>query len=422
MEPAARGRMAIIGGGMAGVSTAYFCGSGWSVDLFEEQPRLGGNAATVVVDGVPVDLGAETFNPATHPWYWSLLKEVGADTTVIELPGTLSVFDEATRRSRFVSRHPMRTPRHALSLLRFTRAARRFIDSDPSAEITLGEWFERHTFDRRFERDVLLPWLASLTSSRVETLRSQSMLAFLVLFAPAFPSNVFSTPKTYGSGIGLGGIVELLASRSADLTVHAGSPARRAERIGESWFVDTADGRSGPYEKLVVTAPPYAALDVLTGLPYGLRDTLGAFDYYPARLAIHRDPACMPADPRDWCMHNAAVGDDSCEATFWLGAYRTDPATDHPLRLFKSWATHRAVQPREVLTERTFHHLLLTPAAVSAARELERWQGWNGLHFAGHFTQLTDLQETALVSAMAVADALDPDSPNLASLRRQAPV
>src|SRR6185437_11971558 len=125
-------------------------------------------------------------------------------------------------------------------------------------------------------------------------------------------------------------------------------------------------------------------------------------------------------DRHDWCMHNAAVGDDSCEATFWLGAYRTDPATGRPLQLFKSWATHRTVQPEVVLAERTFHHLLLTPAAVRAAEELAQWQGWNGLHFAGHFTQITDLQETALLSAMHVADDLEPDSSNLRSLRRRA--
>ncbi|KHK95890.1 hypothetical protein LK09_17935 [Microbacterium mangrovi] len=409
--------MAIIGGGISGVATAYLCDESWSVDLFEAEARLGGNAATVDVDGIPVDLGAETFNPSTHPLYWELLTRIGVDDTIIELPGTLSVSDAATRRPRFVSRHPLRTPRHALGLLQFIRAARRFIASDPSPDLTLEDWFAQQRFAPRFEREVLLPWLASLTSSRVDTLKTQSMLAFLVLFAPAFPANLLSSPKTYGSSIGLGGIIELLAAGCRHLTVRTGERVGRAERIDGAWFIHTPTGRSGPYEKLVVTAPPYAAREFLTGIPDALAGILNRYDYYPARLVIHGDPRVMPADERDWCMHNAAASGETCEASFWLGASRTDPVTGAPVRLFKSWATHRSVAPESVRAERTFHHLLLTPDAVRAASDLTEWQGRDGLFFAGHFTQVTDLQETALASAIAVAEALDAGSPNLRALR-----
>jgi predicted NAD/FAD-binding protein len=409
--------MAVIGGGIGGVSTAYLCDDGWVIDLFEAEPRLGGNAATVLVDDVPVDLGAETFNPATHPLYWALLEEIGADRTVVTMPGTLSVFDAATRRPRFVSTRALRTPRHALGLLRFIRASRRFLAGDPSPDLTLAEWFELESFDRRFTHDVLLPWLASLTSSRVDTLETQSMLAFLTLFAPAFPSNLFSSPKTYASDIGLGGVVELLADRCRHLTVHTSAPVERVERVDGAWFVDTSDGRSGPYERVVVTAPPYAAREFLVGVPGEVLGILNAYEHYPARLIVHEDETLMPADERDWCMHNAAVSGDTCEATFWLGAYRRHPELGEPVRLFKSWATHRTPRAESIRAEHTFHHLLLTPAAVRAAEKLRSWQGRDGLHFAGHCTQVTDLQETALESAIAVAETLDADGPNLRSLR-----
>jgi predicted NAD/FAD-binding protein len=156
---------------------------------------------------------------------------------------------------------------------------------------------------------------------------------------------------------------------------------------------------------------------MLADIPEALAGILDRFDYYPARLVIHDDPSVMPADERDWCMHNAAVDGDTCEATFWLGAYRRDPVTGAPVRLFKSWATHRPIAPESIRAERTFHHLLLTPEAVRSAADLGTWQGRDGLFFAGHFTRVTDLQETALESAIEVAEALDADSPNLQALR-----
>ena len=67
---------------MGGVSTAYFCDSEWTTDLFESRSQLGGNANTVIVqeDGqdLAVDVGAESFNPRTHPMYWALLQDIAA--------------------------------------------------------------------------------------------------------------------------------------------------------------------------------------------------------------------------------------------------------------------------------------------------------------------------------------------------------
>ena len=48
-----------------------------------------------------------------------------------------------------------------------------------------------------------------------------------------------------------------------------------------------------------------------------------------------------------------------------------------------------------------------------------RWQGFKGLYFAGQFTTLTDLQETALYSAMSVARTLSPTSPSLQALDKR---
>ena len=48
-----------------------------------------------------------------------------------------------------------------------------------------------------------------------------------------------------------------------------------------------------------------------------------------------------------------------------------------------------------------------------------RWQGFKGLYFAGQFTTLTDLQETALYSAMSVARTLSPTSRSLQALEQR---
>lgn len=415
---------------MGGVATAYFCDPDWTIDLFEARSTLGGNVSTIQVvddgDEVAVDIGAESFNPGTHPCYWALLEEIGAiqpDDAMggvrITMPGRLSIFDAETHGSLFVSSHALRTPKYAISFLLFVRAAQRFVANDPTFEVTVGDWLDGVRMDRRFKNDVLLPWLASLTCFSVEKVKGQSALSFLLLFVHIFPRNILRRPKTYCSTIGLGGILQMMVDRCRHLSVHAGAPVSKVEEADGSWFVETSTGRHGPYAKVVVNAPPHASRSFLHTVPAELLDVLARHTYYTTRMLIHRDPMYMPANRRDWCSHNAAVDGDSCEASIWLGAFRKNPRTVQPVRLFKSWASNRRVEPNEVVAEQIFQHAALTPSTMRATRELVRWQGFEGVYFVGQFTTLTDLQETALCSAMSVARSLSPRSKPLAALEQR---
>jgi uncharacterized protein len=423
-------RLAVIGGGMGGVATAYFCDSEWTTDLFEARSYVGGNAATVIVhdDGqeVVVDVGAESFNPGTHPMYWCLLQEIdairstkSADDLLIEMPGTLSIFDAKTKNPLFVSTHPLHSPKYAINFFRFARAARGFVSNNPTSDVTAGEWFDGLRLDRTFKQDVLLPWLASLTCYSVETLKTQSLLAFLLLFVRIFPENIFRSPKTYCSRIGLGGVLKMLVAECQGLSIHTDAAVSRVESVDGSWFVEAPSGRHGPYEKVVINAPPYASRTFMTGVPDDLLDLLGSHKYYSARIVIHEDPIYMPKNRKYWCSHNAAVDGDNCEASVWLGSARTNPRTGKPVHLFKSWASQRELQPKDILAEQTFLHPLLSPDTLRATKELGNWQGFKGLYFTGHYTTLTDLQETALYSGIAMAKVLNPASPRLQSLQQR---
>jgi predicted NAD/FAD-binding protein len=67
--------------------------------------------------------------------------------------------------------------------------------------------------------------------------------------------------------------------------------------------------------------------------------------------------------------------------------------------------------------ERRFKHPLITRSSIKAARELRPHQGRKGLYFSGHYTTGMDLQESALYSAMQVAEELAPGSRTLAALQ-----
>ncbi|HEX5616873.1 MAG TPA: hypothetical protein VFX51_00550, partial [Solirubrobacteraceae bacterium] len=177
----------------------------------------------------------------------------------------------------------------------------------------------------------------------------------------------------------------------------------------------TPTGRKGPYRFVVLNAPPRVGRELLRTLPAfaDVTELLDVYRYFDSRLLIHTDPAYMHRDHSNWAAYNAGVNGHNCEGSAWLGALQEESG----IHVFKSWATRRRADPKHILLERRFRHPLITRSTIKAARDLRPLQGRKGLYFSGQYTTGMDLQESALYSAMQVAEALAPDSRKLASLK-----
>ncbi|MCK5800233.1 MAG: FAD-dependent oxidoreductase [Deltaproteobacteria bacterium] len=74
-------RVAIVGGGIAGLTAAYLLQRKHDVRLFEKSPRLGGNAYTHTTSrGESVDVAVAVFGKAGYPLFYRLLDELGVKT------------------------------------------------------------------------------------------------------------------------------------------------------------------------------------------------------------------------------------------------------------------------------------------------------------------------------------------------------
>jgi predicted NAD/FAD-binding protein len=170
---------------------------------------------------------------------------------------------------------------------------------------------------------------------------------------------------------------------------------------------------------VVLNAPPRTGRELLRPLPAFADVTalLDAYRYFDSRLLVHTDPAYMHRDRRNWGAYNAGVSGPNCEGSAWLGALQEKSGSGTSIQVFKSWAQRRRADPKHILLERQFKHPLISPSTIKAARALRPLQGRQGLYFSGQYTTGMDLQESALYSAMQVAEALAPRSRALASLK-----
>ena len=73
----------IVGGGISGLSTAYYLSAaGIPVKLIEREPQLGGFLQTEIVDGCVIELGPDSFINS-KPWARELIEELGIGDQII---------------------------------------------------------------------------------------------------------------------------------------------------------------------------------------------------------------------------------------------------------------------------------------------------------------------------------------------------
>lgn len=425
-----RGRVAIIGAGAGGVAAAYLLGGTHDVDLFEARSKIGGHCDSHVIDyrgrRLTVDVGAQFFHPDTHPIYVALLEQLGlydparpgSDDT-LEAPASLCIFPTAGGPPVFSSSSPLATPHRAVNFLTYIQLARQAVLSDLPWTTTVDAWIRGLTVSQSFKNDIVCPWITALIgSSRNDALRA-SARSILQTFALAFPADVAQGATTFNSTIGLQGNLQRMLNRSRSVRLHRSTAVQALKHDRAGWFLQTPGGARGPYRSVVLNAPPPVGRELLRTVPGSghVATLLNAYEYFDSRILVHTDPAYVQRNRRNWEVYNAGVRGRQCEGSVWYGALQQKLPSGQTIDVFKSWAERRHADPAHILLERRFKHPLISRSMIQAARALRPLQGRNGLYFSGVYTTGFDSQESAVYSAMQVAESLAPRSQTLISLK-----
>jgi hypothetical protein len=342
-----------------------------------------------------------------------------------KIPGSLSLFSMNTGDTQFSSGSPIRDLASGAQFYAFTQYARS-IKSEPWSK-TVYEAVNTPPLallTDYFKHKILMPWLSSAVGARPDVISRASIRSSLQGFARSFPVAPWEPPITYNSSIGLGGNVEHVASKCGNLTPILNTSVKALSFEDEGWYLNTDRNRHGPYNVVIINAPPHDSKLFLQGNQGSFyAGILNRYDYFDTDIAIHRLPGYVPRERADWSLYNVGVyvaeaGKDwTAEGSVWHRP-ESPRAGGQSTGIFKSWVTRRQSFPAFIYT-RKFKHPFMTPDLLNATRELKRVQGKNGLWFSGHFTTGFDLQESAVFSAMQVAGAINPQSATLKTFKDQ---
>jgi predicted NAD/FAD-binding protein len=436
-------RVAIVGAGMAGVSTAWLLDGQCDVTLLEAGASIGGNVRSVSVnlDGhqFVVDIGAQYFHPGPYPLYTLLLAALGlyppdaASTGSHAFPASITVAARGNPTPRFVSPivpdrvWPIIAPANHDGLVAFATcfaAARARERRDESWSLTLGDWLPTLGLSRDQWEGMLLPWAASLFSGSIEQARELSARAAMIFAAKALPLNPLDPLLYYVLTPGMGEVLKRLLDQCSTVHVLTNAAVLEVTRDSAGAFeLRCADGSVVAADDLVFASSGPATLQLLSGLP-GCAAQIAALqniEFHDARLALHTDPIYAPSHPMFWSFLNCSVQGQYCEASMWLANVLAGAPPATAAKLWKSWTTHRVQQPTQILHEASFKHMLPTPATLLGQSALRLLQGRDRIWFAGGYTRPYDAQETALRSGLSLALRLGPTSARVRALATDEP-
>jgi predicted NAD/FAD-binding protein len=286
---AATASIAVIGGGVSGLVTAWLLAPHYAVTLFEADERLGGHTHTHTVDdaagAVAVDTGFIVFNRENYPLFTRLLERLGIDAqptamsfSVSDVPSKLEWAGSPSLNSVFGQRRNLARPAFwgmLRDIRRFGREARDVIAAGDDRR-SVAAFVQAGGYGQAFVDHYLLPLGASLWSCPRE-----DFAAFPIRFVVEFLAHhrmldLGGRPQWRSIP---GGSQRYVAALLADLRarLRRGTPVRRVTRAPAAVHIATDDGET-PFDEAVLACHADQALGLLGADASATeRDVLGAF-------------------------------------------------------------------------------------------------------------------------------------------------
>jgi hydroxysqualene dehydroxylase len=297
-------RVAVVGGGLAGITAALGCADGGAeVALYEAKPRLGGLTYSMRRGELEVDNGQHVFLRCCTS-YRALLDRLGVADQVhlqerLDIP-VVSTWDTGRARLR---RNGLPAPAHlGGSLLRyrllspaqrvrFVRAALalRSLDRDDPANDrrTFGDWLREHGQDAR---TVQALWDLVGTA----TLNARADTASLALAAMVFQVGLLTQADAADIGWSLVPLRRLHGDAAATALAEAGVAVHTATKVtslspdGTGFSVGTPAGLHKA-DQVVLAVPPTASAELLpAGAIEADVDRLGASPIVNVHIVLRR--------------------------------------------------------------------------------------------------------------------------------------
>jgi uncharacterized protein len=407
-------KIAIIGSGIAGLTSAYLLNRSHAISVFEAGDWIGGHTHTVdvQVDGqrYAVDTGFIVFNDWTYPNFIRLLGKLGVGFKATEMSFSVSdplsgvEYNGHNLNTLFAQRRNLVSPKFigmVRDILRFNREALNDLNQQRIAStMTLGDYLKANGYSERFIQHYIVPMGAAIWSMSLNDMLGFPLQFFVRFFKNHGLLSVSDRPQWCVVEGGSSSYIEPL-TESFTQHIRLNCPVTRVERDGEGVTLHSAAGTER-FDKVIFACHSDQALALLAEPTDSEQEILGALPYADNDVVLHTDTRLLPKRPLAWASWNYRLGgpvDQPAAVTYDMNILQgIVSATTFCVSLNQT----AAIDPSKILARYTYAHPQYSLAGMAAQARWEELLGANHSYFCGAYWA-NGFHEDGVVSALRVA-------------------
>lgn len=390
-------KVAVIGSGISGVSSAYYLSkSGYEVSLFEAGDYFGGHTNTIdlVIDGVvnPVDTGFMVHNNKTYPNLINFFSELDIENHPSEMSFSVMRLSDnlmwagtnlMTVFSQYKNIFSPRFYRFLREVLHFNKNSEKYLSHSKSKiDQTLGDLLNENGYSQDFQSWYLLPMGGCIWSSPTDEMLDFPAYTFLTFCSNHGLLQISDRPqwKTLQNGCNTYVKKALKDIERKFLNEPVLSVNREQDKLRL-----VTEKREDLFDYCFFCTHPPETLKIFKTKDEEIRNTLSQFKYQKNKAVLHFDETVLPTKKSAWSAWNylsvsAKDSSDAVSVSYLLNKIQ-------PLVTKKSVIVTlnpvTEIAQNKIAKVIDYEHPLFNQNAIVSQDKVKTFQGRDGVYFAG---------------------------------------
>lgn len=391
-------KIAVIGSGISGLSSAYYLSKKHKVDLFEKQDRFGGHSYTLDVklnekEKVAVDAGFMVFNKITYPNLINFFKENDIEIEKSDMSFSVSVkgtnieYCGKGLNGIFSNRGNLLNLKFVkmfFEIINFYKRCEK-LNSNNIEKITLGEYLTKIGKSKYFIDYHIIPMVSAIWSMPPFEASQMPLTFFLSFFKNHGLFKLKDRPQWYTvTNRSKTYVDKILSKVSGEYFKNYEINKIIRDNNGVKVYYGS-ENEFFNYDKVVLASHADESLKIISDITNKEREILSNFKYKPNKAVIHSDENLMPLNKNAWCSWNSSLNPDNKEqssVTYWLNQLQ-NLKTDK--NIFLTINPFVEITSDKIYHKIDFTHPYYDEKALQNQSNLNTIQNTNNTLFAGSY-------------------------------------
>lgn len=407
-------KIAIIGSGIAGLSTAYKLHNDYEVHVFEAGHYIGGHTNTIEVkesdQTLNIDTGFIVFNDWTYPKFIEMMSELGIESQVSNMSFSVKCDDSGLEyngtnlNSLFAQRKNLLSPSFwgmLRDIIKFNKQALSWLESaDDDDDTSLGDFIR--PYGELFKNKYILPMTAAIWSASRDSTLNFPLRFYLNFFKNHGFLSIGERPlwrvikngsKSYIPKITAGYKEQIYLECPVQKVVRKNSGVTLFSRRGEEDF-----------DAVVFACHSDQALAILDDASIMEKEILSALPYQKNRAILHTDRNVLPKRHQAvaaWNYHLQTSIGELASLTYNMNILQSLKTEE----IYNVSLNYDKIDEDKIIQKIDYSHPVFTLEGIQAQKRHHEISGIKNTYFAGAYW-FYGFHEDGAASGLRVAEQI----------------